>query len=432
MTTPTRKPLLLAAAVVALAPALTWGAGFALFEHGNRAMGMGGAFTAVADDPSALYWNPAGAAFQLERGVQVMAGTTFITAAQDFYGESPYPGDGYQASQKTQYFYPPHFYIIYPMSDRLSVNFSLNTPFGLGTWWEEDFAGRFISKRVDLKLFDFSPSVSFKLTDNVAVSLGADYAIGQIDLTRNIGFINPYTQQLADVGQVHLYTDGMSNDGWGWNASVYAELGSGFSVGALYRSGIDVDYEGYGSFTQYATGYPDFDAVLASVIPFGDDVPLTTAIDFPDYYAIGLAWAHEQWTISASYGAQGWSSFQELPINFPENPQLSDTVEELYEDTSQYRFGVEYRASGTWAFQGGLLFDETPQPPESMSPLLGDGDRTGLSIGISWTHGSMRADAGYMYLMFDERSTGGASLDGYEGSYETLAHLLGASLTLTF
>ena len=27
---------------------------------GTRAMGMGGAFTAVADDESAFYWNPAG------------------------------------------------------------------------------------------------------------------------------------------------------------------------------------------------------------------------------------------------------------------------------------------------------------------------------------------------------------------------------------
>ncbi len=27
---------------------------------GTRALGMGGAFVAVADDPSAVYWNPAG------------------------------------------------------------------------------------------------------------------------------------------------------------------------------------------------------------------------------------------------------------------------------------------------------------------------------------------------------------------------------------
>ena len=129
-----RRQIFLAAALVVLAPSLTWGAGFALFEHGNRAMAMGGAFTGLADDPSALYWNPAGTAFQLDEGLKVMAGVTFITASQDFYGDSPYPGDGYQASQKGQTFYPPHFYLVYPLNDRIALNLGFMTPFGLGTW----------------------------------------------------------------------------------------------------------------------------------------------------------------------------------------------------------------------------------------------------------------------------------------------------------
>ena len=34
--------------------------GFQLNEHGARAMALGGAFTGVANDPSAVYWNGAG------------------------------------------------------------------------------------------------------------------------------------------------------------------------------------------------------------------------------------------------------------------------------------------------------------------------------------------------------------------------------------
>lgn len=427
-----RRQILVAAAVVVLAPTLTWGAGFALFEHGNRAMAMGGAFTGLADDPSALYWNPAGTAFQLDEGVKVMAGVTFITATQDFYGDSPYPGDGYQASQKDQVFFPPHFYVVYPLSDRLALDFAMMAPFGLGTWWEEDHAGRFISKRADLKLYNISPGISFKVNDNVGVAVGFDYGIGQVDLTRNISGWNPYTQQLADIGQVHIHSDDLSNDGWGWNASVHAKLAHGFSVGATYRSAIEVDFEGVGSFTQYPTGYPDYDAVVATIIPFGQKTPLTSRIEFPDYWTVGLAWTHEQWTVSGSYGAQGWSSFQSLPVNFTERPDLSAEEVFNYEDVDQYRLGLEYRASDTWAFQGGFLIDNTPQPKSAMSPLLGDGDRTGLSAGFSWTHGAMQTDVGYMFLMFDERGTDGTSLSRYNGRYETQANLFGASLTLRF
>jgi len=419
-------------AVVLLVPSLSWGAGFSLFEHGNRAMGMGGAFVAVADDPAAIYWNPAGIAFQQDKGTQFMAGFTLISAAQEFTGDSPFPGDGYKAEQEDQIFYPPHIYVVYPVNDRLTIGGGVLTPFGLGTWWKEDFAGRFISKRVNLEVFDYTAVAAYKVSDRVAVSLGVDYAIGRIDLTKNIGFINPYTQQLADVGQVHLHTDDMSNDAFGWNASVLAKLEHGFSVGLLYRSKLDIDYEGVGSFTQYPTGYADFDALLQSQVPFGEKVPLTTNIEFPDFWSIGLAWENEAWTISAQYGEQGWSSFQDLPITFTSYPALNDTVVEAYDDVKQYRFGAEYRANPTWAFQGGFLFDETPQPIESMSPLLGDGDRTGISVGATWTHGKVWVEVGYMYLMFDERSTEGRSFDGYEGSYETVGHLLGMSFGTRF
>jgi long-chain fatty acid transport protein len=412
---------------------MSWGAGFALFEHGNRAMGMGGAFTAVADDPSAIFWNPAGLAFQADKGTQIMGGVTFIKAAQDFYGDNPFPGEGHFSSQEDQVFFPPHAYIVVPVSDKIVLAGGMMTPFGLGTWWDEDFAGRYISKRVDLKTYDFTFTSAFRIGEFFAVGLGVDYYVGQIDLTRNIGFINPFTQQLTDVGQVHMYTDGMGNGDFAWNASFLLDMGYGIKLGALYRSDFTIEFEGEASFTQYFTGYQDFDNIIAGTIPFDQNIPLETKIDYPDYWAVGLSWSNEQWTLSGTYGAMGWASFQELALEFPGNSMFNTTVHELYDDTNQFRIGAEYRASASWAFQLGYLEDETPQPTVSMSPLLGDGDRTGYSVGISWIHKKMRTDLGYMYLPIDERCTNGGSLDGYEGCYDTdPAHLLGATLSLRF
>jgi len=51
----------IAAALLMLLPAAAYG-GFLAIEEGARATGMGGAFTAVADDASAVFWNPAGLA----------------------------------------------------------------------------------------------------------------------------------------------------------------------------------------------------------------------------------------------------------------------------------------------------------------------------------------------------------------------------------
>ena len=129
----------LIAGVVALAPTLALANGFALFEHGSRAVGMAGAFGAVADDPSAGYFNPAGLAFL--DGTQAMAGFFLITESSTFTGDDPYPGAGYTVDMESQIFYPPHFHLTGHFSDSVSWGLSLTTPFGLGTWWPDDYAG---------------------------------------------------------------------------------------------------------------------------------------------------------------------------------------------------------------------------------------------------------------------------------------------------
>ncbi len=429
-----RSRVLSAAVVIVLAPSLGAAAGFALFEHGNRGMAMGGAMTAVADDLSAMFWNPGGLAFQIDEGVQALAGVTFITAGnQSFVGDSPYPGAGYTAEQVSQVFFPFHFYFAYPLGDRVNFGLSLTNPFGLGTRWEDDHAGRFISRRADLATYNLSPNLAFKLNDSIGLGVGVDYMIGEIDLIRNIGFIDPFTQQLVDVGRVHMQTDDLSSGGWGWHAGLQVKLPAGLSLGALYRSNITISYDGVADFLQYQSGSPEFDALLATLIPFGQKVPITSEIEFPDYYSVGLAWSDEALTVSAQYGKMGWSSFSELPLTFPGQPQFSDVIEQLYEDSEQYRLGVEWRMSENLALQAGALYDETPQPTISMSPLLGDGDRTGFSLGASFAIGDVAVDVGYMYLTFDERCTGGASIDGYDGCYvDTTAHLIGATLGMRF
>ncbi len=426
------RPAVLAAAVLLAAPSLSLGSGFALFEHGNRGMAMGGAMTAVADDPSALFWNPAGLAFQTDRGVQLMLGTTLIQPEQTFYGANPYPGDGYVAEQVDQTFYPLHIYLGIPVNERLEVSFSLTNPYGLGTEWDDEFLGRYISQQADLTTNDLGISMAYQLSDSIAFGVGVDFIYSEIELRRRVGLINPYTQRLTDVAQGTLDASDSDNTAFAWNAGLLFKLGAGFQLGALYRSDFKLDYVGVGSFRQLPTGYPDFDALIGTLIPFGGKVPITTSIEYPDFWTVGLSWQNEKWTFSGQYGVMGWSSFEQLSIVFPENPLLSEVVREDYENAAQYRFGGEYRASRHVALQLGWLFDETGQPIASMSPLLGDGDRTAYSGGISFMTGRLRIDLGYMFLEYDGRSTEGTSWDGFDGLYEGEAQLGGATFTFTF
>ena len=426
------RKFLATAAVLLVVPSLSFGAGFALFETGTRSFAMAGAFVAVADDPSAMFWNPAGLAFQDDKGTQVMMGAILIAPQQTFYGEPPYPGEGYSTEQKDQIFFPPHFQFVTPLGDRTTFGFAVQIPFGLGTYWDDDHAGRFLSKRVDLMAYDLTPNLAFDLNDNVALGIGVDYRISSIDLTRNVPLVDPFSQQVVDVAQAHIYTDGAGNDGWGWHAGLLAKLGKGLSFGLTYRSSITVDYEGYADFYQFSTGNIELDQIVAASIPFGETITGATQIEFPDFWIAGLAWTGERVIISAEWGRMGWSSFQELALTFDDYPEFNEAIPENYHDADQYRLGFEYRASQHLALQLGTLYDETPQPAANMTPLLGDANRTSVTCGLSWIKDNFRLDLGYEHIWLDTRSTEGTSVSGYDGRYEGTADLAGASMTFTF
>ena len=78
--------------------------GFQINEQNARAMGFAGAFVAQASDASAVYFNPAGLAFQ--KGWKVLGGTTFIIPTTTFTGPAP---STTKTSMESQVFYPSIF-----------------------------------------------------------------------------------------------------------------------------------------------------------------------------------------------------------------------------------------------------------------------------------------------------------------------------------
>jgi long-chain fatty acid transport protein len=412
-----------------LLPGTMLGAGFALFEHGARGVAMAGAFGAIADDPTAGYYNPAGLAFQ--SGTHAAIGAYFIQVDSKVQGADPYPGSNYQAEQEAQIFYPPHAYVDGNLTANTRWGIAVTTPFGLGTWWPDDFAGRYITKRTDLKVFNVNPNFATRMGDDLAFAVGADLYVSNVDLTKSIGLVNPYTQTIAEVGQAHISTK--QQTGWGWNAAMLAKLQGGFSVGLTYRSSVKIDMDGTASFTQFPTGHADFDAIVASVIPFGSKPDAKTNIEFPSESRIALAWQGQRWTVEADVVRMGWHSFKELPITIVGYPQLSSVRAENYKDSNSYRLGFEWKKSDKLAFEFGYLYDQSPVPTETVSPILPDADRTGLSAGFSWSlSASTRLDVGYLHLMFKDRSTEGLDADNFNGTYSNQGELLGFTLVFRF
>jgi len=422
------------AALVVLAAGPIQAAGFSIFEQGSKAMGMAGAFTAQADDPSLLFHNAGGLAFVTDR--QFSVGATWIHGTTaDFDGAPPFPGAGYSAEQKKLSEFPPHLYYVQPINSTWKFGFGVETPFGLVTEWKDPdhFAGRFLSTKASLEVIDLNPTLGWQVTPNFGIGFGAIGRFSKVELNRNVPFNNPFTQSIIDIGRLKLESD--FDSGYGWNAGILHKVNNSFSWGLSYRSKIKVEYGGDARIDRILTGNAQLDAILGAQVPFDRDLPVETEIEFPDEASFGLAFAlSPNLLLETDFNWTGWSSFDEVPINFTGGAtnSLPDTeIPQHWKDANNYRAGLRWTTSSTSQWRFGYVFDETPQPEEAVSPLLPDADRNGFTVGYGHT-GNIGFDLSLMYLDFKKRSRN-QSFPGegpFFGTYDTKALLIG--LTLNF
>jgi long-chain fatty acid transport protein len=419
----------LAALVAAPHPVLA--SGFSVYEQGGRAMGFAGAYTAVADDPSAIFHNAAGLAF-LE-GKQLYVGGTLIMPQSSFTGDNPFPGIGVEERQGVGSLLVPALYFSHRVSRRFAWGIGLNTPFGLKTKWAnpDGFTGRYVALESSLQGFALNPTVAVRLSDRVSLGAGLDVRFSSVRLVRRTGAEDPFTQTFTDTAEVVLESN--TATGVGFNVGVVAKPIEGLSLGAHYRHKVKIDYVGKATFTQIPTGNDEFDAIVAGLLPPGRPA-VRTSIEYPSILAVGVARDSVWWTVAADLVFFQWSTFDKLTLTFPTEPGLDSVITEDYRNTWQVRAGVERRLDNGWALRLGYHYDKTPVPTESVSPILPDNDRHGFSVGWSWTSASkrLRADVGVWYLFLPGRSTEGRSRDGYNGTYHNFALTVGASFGYRF
>lgn len=429
MTTPARS-LFAAIGIAVLTAPSAFASGFSIYEQGGRSMGFAGAYTAVTDDPSAIFHNAAGLGF-LE-GKQFYGGGTLVMPRSSFTGSDPFPGLDIQENQHVGVLPVPALYFSHRVSSRFAWGVGLHAPYGLKTLWAnpDQFTGRYIAVESSLTGFALNPTVAVRVHDKVSVGAGLDLRFSKVKLVRRAGLVNPFTQKVVDTAEVVLDSDLATAAGF--NVGVVVKPSPGLSVGAHYRHKVKVDYDGEGTFTQIPTGYPELDAVVASRLPQSPAVE--TAIEYPSILAVGVARDWTEWTLAADLVFFGWESFDELRLTFPGEPSLDSVIPQNYENIWQLRAGVERRLEEGYAVRLGYHYDKTPVPTESVSPILPDNDRHGLALGGSWTSasGRLRVDVGAWYLFLAERSTEGRSRDGYDGSYDNSAFTFGASFGYRF
>jgi long-chain fatty acid transport protein len=390
---------------------------------------MAGAFVATADDPSAIFYNPAGLAQQ--RDLQVLAGATFINFANEFNGD---PNSEYTAGTSGKYarhtFVPPNMYISKGFGSNLSVGVGVFAAWGLRTDWADPWVGRAISQDADLKTVSVQPTVAWQTANGrFAVGAGVEYRRARVFLNANTMRLNPFTGRVIDIANTRLASD--YGDEIGWNVGVLFKPSSRLRFGASYRTDMDIELEGTADITQISSGNAQLDAIIAGQLP--PDQPISTVMPFPAVAAAGVAFSPtERVDVEFDVTHMTWSRFEALTVAFATTPAAGFTREQNWKDSSAYRLGTNIEATPNWDVRLGAVYDENPQPVESVSPLLPDSDRLGFTMGAGWHTGPFIVDGGVMILHFKDRSTQGRNPEGFDGTYETDAVLWSFNLGYRF
>ncbi|MCX6574666.1 MAG: outer membrane protein transport protein, partial [Candidatus Aminicenantes bacterium] len=178
----TKKIAIAAVAALFLLPSFAPANGFNLNGLGSRAQGMGGAYVSLANDFSAVFWNPAGAAGFKQKTFGFLQ-KTFGFFALDLIPTNTYHLGGttlvvpeIDAQTKTSHYLGLLAGFYMPVSSNVVLGLGISTPSLYGTKWTgDDFAGLsngtsyiWMSKVETLSL---APMVAVKL--GRAVSVGA-------------------------------------------------------------------------------------------------------------------------------------------------------------------------------------------------------------------------------------------------------------------
>ncbi len=384
--------------------------------HGAKGAGMGTAFSAVADDPSAILSNPAGLT-QLE-GTNIYGGNTFVIPSTSFRSPS-----GQEEDTAFQIFFPPHVYAESDLGTKdLRVGLGVYSPFGIGgRKWSETGLTRYLSTKNQIATVTINPTVAYRVTNTLSIAGGFDYMYSRNDAEKMVD----QSLVMGSDGKAVLKADGW---GWGLNGGILFMPAEEVSLAFAYRSRIKVNHGGSLKLKNIA---PPLQSLFGAP-EFRTDI--NTTMTFPEIFTFGAAYRPlTELTLSVEAEDVRWSSFKSSDLHLghevPQAGLVSRSSPFNWRDVWDLKVGMEYRATEKLALRLGYAYVPTPVPENTLDPANPDSNQHNFSVGIGCKRGKMILDFFYMAGFYERRKV---TNDILSGSYDNFAHYIGLSVGYRF
>jgi len=397
--------------------------GFSFTEHGAAASGKANAFAGEANDPSAIFYNPAGIT-QLP-GTQFMIGTSIVKLDSTFRSSTT----GENTKLEDQFPIVPHFFITHRFKqwdERLSIGLGVYTPFGIVVDWPDNWQGRFDTTNARLRVTVYNPTVAYQVTPGLSVAAGIRIADAGAE------FEQKFAVPALGIPESKVRAHDLDAHPVGWDVGLLYHLKEiSTSVGLQFRSELQAKFNGDADFTGPAappTG------------PFAN-TGFHTSIKFPPQLILGVSTkAIPRWTINADIEWEGWKTVGSIPKSFDGTASaLNQRGLRNWKNSYVFRLGAEYAATDRLALRGGFFYDQTPIPDNTFDPTIPNADLYALTGGAGYRWGATSVDIAYLLGFYEKRAINGSTIlpDNLAGpttfgSYSTTAQVLVLSVTHRF
>ena len=474
--------------VLLIASPTVLASGFENTGLGTTAIGMGGAFRAVADDWTAAYYNPAGYAFIMDN--QLGADVAFLHYRHEIVPNYLLGGEYEAGILNDRVLYNKHevlnkpsggFLLRAPVGNReMVLGFSMYQPFDNNIEWtlfqplrayNENLIGVVPEKQyrnnLDVVAFQLTAATAFGEEENFSIGVGLQLLRADLIWNDIVLRDNPRMSPISDRPRDRIiqFTE---NDGYGWgfgiNAGLMYRVSESFNVALSANVPFDITVDGDG-FHQFYMPFNDplsdeTIGTLENLFVGGSTVSFSPEfeadIPLPPSFGFGLAWRPvEQLLVAVDAAYTLWSQYEGLnftysgwnPTGTAADPEVVDfftsdlSYPTEWTDAGKIALGLNYQLNNTVALLAGASGelaandDNIGVIPQFVDP----GQRVTFSLGTLLSIERWVLGFATSYITYEDQEIteladldGDGTFDNFPAAYEAETFETALSFTYRF
>ena len=357
---------------------------------GSRALGLGGTYTGIADDYSAVWWNPAGLAQVKRIEIQGSLARAGYGNKTDYYGRA---GDGTTSALRLN-----NVGVVFPVP---VYQGALSFAFGYTQVQAFDRRTQVVSPAAGTSRWDdfdelesgrlglWTAAAAMDVSPNLALGLGLNYWTGLDDYT--------LTGHYTESNVSHYTENSISTNlsAWGANFGGLFRLGRFGRLGAMFQTPVSMSMEEDWQDGEY-NGYFNYRMIYPAVFRVGGSV-------CPGRWLLAADVEYRDWTSMKYTQPKDSTQFEGIS-----RVSANQQIKRDYQSTTRFSFGGEYLfpAYGLRA-RAGYGFE-----PSNYKLSGGQDDRHIFSFGLGvLVDRSVMLDAAFRTTAYTEKTTAGLKED---------------------